>query len=357
MATGTPPRRSFGQQAGPSIRPTSVVSSSSLATSPPPNTTSDSTLALAAPQPQRARSTSAASLGGSQVAERATQWLSSLAPRGEGRGREFLANTLVGVASVASSVGQEVNGYINQGSRHSRPNSFSASSPDALPFAPRVRRDSRIEARRTPSPPPQPASGRRALAPANASRLGREAAAATPAAVVATEAPRPVSVVSPTGASFPHRAATAPIERRDSGNSQSTLSARRDSGHARRDSRPSHARTGSLPLTSVSPVPSAGSRRGYTTPYKIGFQPSGVRSDRTAEFIEQRRIHGAEREKEEGRLGRRWAKVSELECSLLTLARRSPFQPDTAAQPHSQFQFQFLPVVNSQRTTTIHALS
>jgi hypothetical protein len=36
-----------------------------------------------------------------------------------------------------------------------------------------------------------------------------------------------------------------------------------------------------------------------------------VKTDRTGEFIEDRRRWAEERDKEEGRLGRRWAKVSE----------------------------------------------
>lgn len=45
-------------------------------------------------------------------------------------------------------------------------------------------------------------------------------------------------------------------------------------------------------------------------PYKIGFQPAGVKTDRTGEFMDDRRRWAEERDKEEGRLGRRWAKVS-----------------------------------------------
>jgi hypothetical protein len=45
-------------------------------------------------------------------------------------------------------------------------------------------------------------------------------------------------------------------------------------------------------------------------PYKIGFQPAGVRSDKSGTFMEARQKAGVEREKEEGRLGRRWTKVS-----------------------------------------------
>jgi len=44
-------------------------------------------------------------------------------------------------------------------------------------------------------------------------------------------------------------------------------------------------------------------------PYKVGFQPAGVKHDRTAEFHSDRKRMAEEREKEEGRLGRRWAKV------------------------------------------------
>jgi hypothetical protein len=45
-------------------------------------------------------------------------------------------------------------------------------------------------------------------------------------------------------------------------------------------------------------------------PYKVGFQPAGVRHDRSEEFQDARRYANEERDKEEGRLGRRWAKVS-----------------------------------------------
>lgn len=44
--------------------------------------------------------------------------------------------------------------------------------------------------------------------------------------------------------------------------------------------------------------------------YKVGFQPAGVRHDRSEEFQDMRKLASEERDKEEGRLGRRWAKVS-----------------------------------------------
>ncbi|TXT04893.1 hypothetical protein VHUM_03976 [Vanrija humicola] len=132
-------------------------------------------------EPQRSRSQSSASAGGAAqaAAERATQWLSSLAPRGEGRGREFITNTLSGVATVASTVGQEVNGFIaanaaarNGAAGHSRPNSFSASSPpNGTVPVPYARRDSA----RSPSPSAHTnggGAGRRIPQPANISRLG-----------------------------------------------------------------------------------------------------------------------------------------------------------------------------------------
>jgi hypothetical protein len=66
-------------------------------------------------------------------------------------------------------------------------------------------------------------------------------------------------------------------------------------------------------------------------PYKVGFQPAGVKHDRTAEFHADRKRMAEEREKEEGRLGRRWAKVCPLlfhtlphSLSLLYLFRRVP---------------------------------
>jgi hypothetical protein len=45
------------------------------------------------------------------------------------------------------------------------------------------------------------------------------------------------------------------------------------------------------------------------TPYRPGFQPAGVKTYRTEEFLEVRNRKLAEISKEEGRLGRRWGKV------------------------------------------------
>lgn len=46
------------------------------------------------------------------------------------------------------------------------------------------------------------------------------------------------------------------------------------------------------------------------TPYRPGFQPAGVRTYRTDEFVEARKRKVMEISREEGRLGRRWGKVS-----------------------------------------------
>lgn len=46
------------------------------------------------------------------------------------------------------------------------------------------------------------------------------------------------------------------------------------------------------------------------TPYRPGFQPAGVRTYRTEEFVEARKRKIMEISKEEGRLARRWGKVS-----------------------------------------------
>lgn len=46
------------------------------------------------------------------------------------------------------------------------------------------------------------------------------------------------------------------------------------------------------------------------TPYRPGFQPAGVKTYRTEEFLEARNRKLAEISKEEGRLGRRWGKVN-----------------------------------------------
>ncbi|GMK54686.1 hypothetical protein CspeluHIS016_0112720 [Cutaneotrichosporon spelunceum] len=245
-SAATQPRRAFGNQP----RPNSTASASGL-------------LAASAAEPQRARSSSAAAQSGAAVAA-AQQWLSALAPRGEGRGREFISSTLSGVANVASTVGQELNVVIARGA-HSRNDSLAGVN-------------------------------------ANARRLGRESAS-----------PAPLPTPLPLSDTLPDTRTLSP--------SPTAATFRRSNSI---DGRPGHNRTGSFPL-STSPAPSAastGSRRARGTPYKIGFQPSGVRRDRSIDFAGARKSNAAEREKEEGRLNRRWAKLVDLH-----------FNPSTQTSP------------------------
>lgn len=284
------------------------------------------------PEIQRQRSVSSAS--GAAV-ERASNWLQALAPRGEGRSREFLTSTLSGVATVASTAAQEVNGFIRD--RGSRPNSLVATSPPPVG-----------------SLSPQPVGPvRRAAAPANAARLPK--ASPDPERPQSVHLPLTSSpVASPTQRSFNHPITTtyAAREHRRTGSAASTSALTHSTSHPQpapqlQQPQPQHQPPGrvfSTPSPSNSPAPSgptgattplhastassssknlaastssrthtpalSASTRSRGQPYKIGFQPSGVRSDRTAAFLKERKEKAGEREKEEGRLGRRWAKVS-----------------------------------------------
>lgn len=76
----------------------------------------------------------------------------------------------------------------------------------------------------------------------------------------------------------------------------------------------------------VTPTNTTNAGQGLTPPqtlrtrsYKPGFQPPGVRATRTGEFEDARRKVGEERSREEGRLTRRWAKVSRRSCHLVLI--------------------------------------
>ncbi|KAL7419293.1 carboxypeptidase Y-deficient [Cryptotrichosporon argae] len=311
MASGAsasqPPRRTFGSRTVSTSASASGSGSASIAAAP----------SLAAPFPTRSRSSSAVSTTHSPSTSPppptgTSQWLNWV-PKGEGRGREFLSNTLNGVASVASTVGHDINGLITHAASdfarpgHSRPNSFSASSPPAArPGAAAAAAFAGVGtgtaspasvAALSPASPPAPIHAasaphvpRRAPQPSNLSRLGT--------------APAPALSTSPRGPAGPTRSASSAL----------ALAPDRRASH-------SHARTlstgftlppGASPaLSRSSSVADPGPSR-RAIPYKIGFQPSGVRSDRTEEYTDARHAAGAEREKEEGRLGRRWAKLIDL---------------------------------------------
>lgn len=95
--------------------------------------------------------------------------------------------------------------------------------------------------------------------------------------------------------------------------STSSLPLRRGSSSTSADS--SSTRTTSLgngirQVSGSSTVTPASSRS--FTPYKPGFQPQGVRHDRTEEYEQVRKWTSNEREKEEGRLTRRWGKLIDI---------------------------------------------
>jgi rabenosyn-5 len=334
----SPQPRRFG-----SIAPTPPRSSN--------NTPRISTPTLVPPpaEPRRTRSSSSASVisqDGSDVNNnsfgKAQAWLSTWAPRGEGRTREFLAHTVNGVASVASTVSSGLGGTVNtleqRAGLGSRPNSFHAvgqTSGQGLGIQGHGQGE---QLRQVVSPPgpvhtasspslplSQATTGRKPLMPANASRL----APSTPSNNHATSPPtsnglhRPSLSLSNSPSSSPSLSAQPPPGHQRSNTSSSQTHAPHGPSHLNPKPRasfshpaPNHVRSPSMSyVPSASPTPSRSSStangiwRSAGMPYKVGFQPAGVKHDRTAEFHNDRKRMAEEREKEEGRLGRRWAKV------------------------------------------------
>lgn len=335
------------------------------------NTPRSSTPTLVPPplEPRRTRSSSSASLvsqDGSDVAGannsfgKAQAWLSTWAPRGEGRTREFLAHTVNGVASVASTVSSGIGGTVNtleqRAGLGNRPNSFHAgqdlslgpgsgsgsgagasassltnavtngglrqvisppgpvhtASTPAMPASQMARKppqpanSSRLAPVRSPSPPP-PTHHRPSLSMSNTSASSSTNNLTTtslvPAGGPSNTASRSNSTSTP--APTPH------------GPSHLNPNPRHSFSHPH--PAPNHHRSPSIGyIPSASPTPSRSSStvwKGAGMPYKVGFQPAGVKNDRTHEFQSDRKRMAEEREKEEGRLGRRWAKV----CPQLTM--------------------------------------
>lgn len=323
------PRRTFGSkpqspafptsQSNPNLihRPSSVASSNSSRTATPVPQNGNSPY-LHAPEPQRTRSSSSASTEAFETAAtKAQAWLSTWSPyKGEGRGREFLSNTLNGVAGVATTVSHGINGAVNKGVQLSeqrkgmnRPASFSAPGANE-PIYP-----SGSALATSPPEPTHTASmsaipvTRKPPQPANLSRLGN-GPPSPPDGSLRPPLPHPsTSPAAPVG----HRRTSSTAHTLTHG---STL----NPNHVRTGST-SHVRTPSFGATmqkslSRSSSTATGGRsltgKSHGMPYKIGFQPAGVRSDRSEEFQDARRAAGEERDKEEGRLGRRWAKVSSM---------------------------------------------
>ena len=345
--TVDPPRRTFGSLPKSLHSPTGVgPTTSSPNGSPTPTRT---TFLIPPAEPQRTRSASSTSSEAIETAAtKAQAWLQGWAPKGEGRGRDFLTNTLSGVAGVASTVGHGINGAVtNIGSQlaengrervgmGSRPSSYTSptsSTPvDGMPTLSRTGSSSPPIPTYSvstphlplanPSPVPLvPSPSKRIVQPSNLSRLG----SSTSTTMTSPTFP------SPNRPSISHPTSTTslpPNIPRSSSTSATTVLAQphglshlnphnRSSSHSHAQFPSSQSRQPSYgarsPTISRSSSVTAGGpslpSRSPGMPYKIGFQPAGVRNDRTGEFTEDRRKHGEEREKEEGRLGRRWAKV------------------------------------------------
>ncbi|ODO08578.1 hypothetical protein L198_00308 [Cryptococcus wingfieldii CBS 7118] len=274
--------------------------------------------ALVPPPPQRTRSASSTSSATppafdiTLAADKAQQWLSTWAPRGEGKGRDFIINGLNGVASVASTVSSGLNTRHGDGelSHFANRSTSSFLTPSNSSASPSTSPDGRFSI----SPPPlgplhahstpqlgfsqAAGSGKRPPQPANLARLGHSVT--TPAAPVISNGPsglgqqRPKAAQSGSTSSLPtasHRTAhgpshlgpNVPAHRRTSSshsyNRPASLIAMPGTG----SKSPSMSRSSSMTGISAGPsLKSAG------MPYKPGFQPQGVRSDRTEEFISAR---------------------------------------------------------------------
>ncbi|GFZ47917.1 hypothetical protein JCM24511_05664 [Saitozyma sp. JCM 24511] len=366
QAAPDPPRRTFGSfskspPAGPNRRPNS--SSSSHSATP---TGSSTYLPLAVPsKPEATRTRSASSASSdafASAADKAQAWLHTWAPKGEGRSREFFANTLNGVATVASTVSSGIGGTVNNlgvqlredgfgqnfgtgRAAGSRPSSYAGSPPESI-------NDSMGRLAISPPGPTHTASTpalgsqqmaapiRRIPQPSNLARLGGNEAASLSTGALNSPAMGPTRSTSSSsapstapsgpGPSAPTTASTSTLPRSTS--VTGTLSSHSKphgsshlNPHSRSISHPaqtqySHSRSpsglGMARTPSRSSSTTAGAGAGLTRsagmPYKIGFQPAGVKTDRTGEFMDDRRRWAEERDKEEGRLGRRWAKLVEL---------------------------------------------
>ncbi|OXB35048.1 hypothetical protein J007_05288 [Cryptococcus neoformans] len=340
-------RRRFGSFGGsrssaPPQRPSSSASNTSTSPVPTPSPN------LMPPPPQRTRSASstsssqannAAAFDITQAADKAHQWLSNWAPRGEGRGREFLINGLNGVASVASTVSSGLNVRhekdrdVHRSLSFLGPSTSNSVSPSTSPegrFHVSTSPPGPIHTQSTPQfgvtqPESLVSNGtRKVLPPANLARLGHAATTnSTPtisSGPSAVHQQRPATLHSGSTVSLPsanhrssihgpsHLGPNSPTHRRtSSSHSNHRPFPFANGSHGMSSKSSSMSRSSSMTGVSAGPY-----MRNLGTPYKIGFQPQGVRSDRTEEYMEARRAVEADREVEEGRLSRRWAKLVDL---------------------------------------------
>ncbi|WVQ98252.1 hypothetical protein IAU59_005375 [Kwoniella sp. CBS 9459] len=376
------------------------------------------------------------------AADKAQQWLSTWAPRGEGRGREFLNNTLNNVASVASTVSHNLNrdGFVIGGGSGAsgRSNSFvsttstaplsgvggSSASPSTSPEGSSRMLGSSVSpppalnhSNTTPilssqqtSPSPQAPQlmngGRRIPQPANLARLGQSQSnltTSTPTTSALSQSRTNSASAIATGLTNPSLAGSttslpSTMPRSSSGTLTPTTGLHGPShlnpnasqtqlgqGHRRNSSTASsstananinpnltinnvaHRRSSSFGLSAANPFTKTGrspsiSRSSSTTarsvtgnmksagmPYKIGFQPQGVRSDRSGDYNEARRVKGEDREREEGRLGRRWAKLVDLHFNP-TLPSQQPVVPTLTRSSSSTFSLSTLSNPDKRRS-------
>jgi len=260
-----------------------------------------------------------------------------------------LAHTVNGVASVASTVSSGIGGTVNtleqRAGLGSRPNSFHAVGQTSGQGVSMQRQASGpgdglrqvisppgpVHTASTPAVPvSNMAAGRKALMPANAARLAPNPASTSSTAISPPSSGfhRPSLSLSNSAISSPTlNTPPAPTHHRTNTNSSQTQNTPHGPSHLNPNPRgsfsqppnPNHVRSPSMSyIPSASPTPSRSSstangiRKSAGMPYKVGFQPAGVKHDRTAEFHSDRKRMAEEREKEEGRLGRRWAKVSQI---------------------------------------------
>ncbi|ORX34061.1 FYVE zinc finger-domain-containing protein [Kockovaella imperatae] len=295
---------------------------------------------------------------------KAQAWLSTWAPRGEGRGRAFVNSTLNGVAGVASQVGQELHGAFGNfhvgspsasaggstappgqlpGQQRGPSPSSSASPPPLLqtsssdlgtsPSDPMVAR-SPPGPTHTSSTPTIPTT-KRVLQPANMSRLGTSSPASPPPPGSNGYILRP-SMSNPSSSStlpsINHPQPSLAVHGRSHLNPNPQIRANSSGSnllHGRTSSFGAHSPgspsavygAGSGGLTRSDSQITGGlsmTGKGVGMPYKIGFQPAGVRYDRTEEYFTERKTLCEEREKDEGRLGRRWVKLVDLHFNPTT---------------------------------------
>ncbi|WVN89306.1 uncharacterized protein L203_104528 [Cryptococcus depauperatus CBS 7841] len=293
-----------------------------------------STELIPPPGPRHTRSTSmnqgiTSGLDMAFAADKAQQWLSNWAPKGEGRGREFLMNGINGVASVASQVSNGLNGRLEKETVLGDVNKSTNDLP--APSVSSASSSTSTEGRHgfsTSSPVPKLAEGQNANGlvagrqipqPANLARLGHSATTGSAPTIA-----RPGGLHQTRPSNLSSTASTTSLP--NNGNRSSVhgpshlgpnIPAHQRTFSSESQGRPSSFVSGVFASSASRSSSMTGQSTAISTlntgvPYKVGFQPQGVRSDRTEEYLDAREEALEEIDKEEGRLNRRWAKLVDL---------------------------------------------